>query len=126
MNSKACSTTVAALATLALAACGERAPEEAASGATPAMPGGSQGAAEGAAQALAEHVGYGTLNAIDRAAGTANISHEAVASAGWPAMTMSFKLADPAAVPELAPGQRIEFTFTTDGGGTITGIVAAE
>jgi Cu(I)/Ag(I) efflux system membrane fusion protein len=69
-------------------------------------------------------VGHGTLNSIDRAAGTANVSHEAVTSVGWPAMTMDFKLADPAAVPELAPGQRIEFSFTTDGGGTITRIAA--
>ena len=43
-----------------------------------------------------------------------------------PAMTMSFKLADPSAVPELAPGQRIEFRFTTEGGGTVTAIEPAE
>jgi Cu/Ag efflux protein CusF len=39
-------------------------------------------------------------------------------------MTMSFKLADPAAVPELAAGQRVEFSFTTEGGGTVTRIAA--
>jgi Cu(I)/Ag(I) efflux system protein CusF len=83
----------------------------------PNMPAGGQTAAE--------HTGRGTLNSIDRAAGTVNISHEAVASAGWPAMTMSFKLADPAAAPELTGGQRSEFTFTTDGGGTVTEIKPA-
>ena len=79
-----------------------------------------------AAEAPAEHAARGTLNSIDRAQGRVNISHEAVASAGWPAMTMSFKLADPSAVPELAPGQRIEFRFTTEGGGTVTAIEPAE
>jgi Cu(I)/Ag(I) efflux system protein CusF len=104
------------MAALTLPACGDRAPEE--SAAPPP--------AQGGASSAAVHVGTGTLNSIDRAAGTVNISHEAVVSAGWPAMTMSFKLADPGAVPELAPGQRVEFSFTTDGGGTVTRIAAVE
>jgi Cu(I)/Ag(I) efflux system membrane fusion protein len=103
------------IATLALTACGESAPTGEGPSATPSLSAGGQ---------TAEHTGRGTLNSIDRAAGTANISHEAVTSAGWPAMTMDFKLADPAAIPELAPGQRIEFSFTTEGGGTITRIAA--
>jgi Cu/Ag efflux protein CusF len=102
-----------------LTACSDRAPEQAALPELPEPP-----AQQGGAASTSGHVGHGTLNSIDRAAGTVNISHEAVTSAGWPAMTMDFKLADPAAVPELAPGQRIEFNFTTDGGGTITRIAA--
>jgi Cu/Ag efflux protein CusF len=104
-----------------LTACSDRAPEQAA---LPELP--ELTAQQGGAASAAGHVGHGTLNSIDRAAGAVNISHEAVTSAGWPAMTMSFKLADPAAVPELAPGQRIEFSFTTEGGGTVTRIAAAE
>jgi len=121
MNHKTLSLTAVAIVALVLGACGEQAPEEGASaapGAMPNMPAGTQ--------AAAEHTGHGTLNSIDVAAGTVNISHEAVTSAGWPAMTMSFKLANPAATPELAPGQRIEFSFTTDDGGTVTRIAAAE
>ena len=109
------------ISALVLVACGERAPEEGAASASgamsnmPNMPAASPAAAT-------EHAGYGTLNAIDRAAGTVNISHEAVTSAGWPAMTMTFKLADPNAVPEVTPGQRIGFSFTTEGGGTVIGL----
>jgi Cu(I)/Ag(I) efflux system membrane fusion protein len=104
------------IASLTLGACGDDAPTGESASTMPSIPAG--------AQTAAEHVGHGTLNSINREAGVANITHEAVASAGWPAMTMSFKLADPAAVPELTAGQRIEFSFTTEGGGTITRITA--
>jgi Cu/Ag efflux protein CusF len=111
--------TIASIAALVLVACGEPAPTN---------EGVAQSGAgvENRVEASAEHTGRGTLNSIDLAAGTVSISHEAVASAGWPAMTMSFKLADPAAVPEVTPGQRIEFRFTTEGGGTVTAIGPAE
>ena len=69
-----------------------------------------------------EHMAQGTVNSIDAAAGTVNISHEPVESAGWPAMTMSFKLADPDAATGLAAGQRVEFRFTTEDGGVVTAI----
>jgi Cu(I)/Ag(I) efflux system membrane fusion protein len=62
------------------------------------------------------HVAQGTVNSIDQAAGTVNISHGPVASASWPAMTMSFKLANPSSVSGIAPGQRVEFQFTIAGG----------
>lgn len=114
MTCRACTIMTTVIATLTLTACGDSAPTGERATTMPSMPAGGQTAVE--------HVGRGTLNSIDRAAGTVNISHEAVASAGWPAMTMDFKLADPAAVPDVAPGQRIEFHFTTDGGGTVTRI----
>jgi Cu(I)/Ag(I) efflux system protein CusF len=110
--------TAAGLAALALSGCSDGTPTGDGASTMPNMPAD--------APTAAEHTGRGTLNSIDRAAGTVNISHEAVASAGWPAMTMSFKLADPTAVPELAPGTRIEFSFTTDGGGTVTRLAPAE
>jgi Cu/Ag efflux protein CusF len=69
-----------------------------------------------------EHTGFGTVNAIDRALATVNVSHAAVASADWPAMTMDFKLADPGAAADLSAGDRIEFRFTTEEGGTITAV----
>jgi Cu/Ag efflux protein CusF len=58
----------------------------------------------------------GTLNSVNPAAGTVNISHAPVPSADWPAMTMDFKLARPDAARELKSGQRIDFHFTIDGG----------
>ena len=90
-------------------------------GAMPGMP-------REAAQNIAEHMAEGTLNSIDRAAGTVNISHGPVASANWPAMTMSFKLSDPNAAPTLTPGQKVEFHFTIESGmsATVTQISRAD
>jgi Cu/Ag efflux protein CusF len=110
----------ATLAALLLTGCGEPANDEGAAESA-AVPG-----VQPDAQTVAEHLAQGTLNSVDRTAGMVNISHEAVASAGWPAMTMSFKLADPSAAANLTPGQRVDFRFTTEGGGTVTQITAAE
>jgi Cu/Ag efflux protein CusF len=65
---------------------------------------------------MAEHMAVGTLNSIDQAAGTVNISHGPVPSAGWPEMTMSFKLADPNAAVDLKPGERVDFHFEIESG----------
>jgi Cu(I)/Ag(I) efflux system membrane fusion protein len=83
---------------------------------------------EPAPEGGAEHTAEGTLNSVDSAAGMINISHDPVVSASWPAMTMSFKLADPKAAAELTPGQRVEFHFTIESGmsATVTEISAAE
>lgn len=96
--------------------------------ADPAMPAMKQPASSPATPAPAQHMATGTLNAIDRDAGTVNISHGAVATANWPAMTMSFKLADPKAAADLLPGQRVDFQFTIEGGmsATVTKITRAE
>jgi hypothetical protein len=68
----------------------------------------------------AVHSAEGTLTAIDTAAGTVSISHGAIASIGWPAMTMSFTLANPRSAASFAPGQRVAFHFTVEGGMTAT------
>jgi Cu/Ag efflux protein CusF len=76
----------------------------------------------------ASHSAEGVLTAIDAAAGRVTISHGAIASVGWPAMTMSFTLADPKAATGLAPGQRVAFDFTVEGGmtATVTRLTRAE
>lgn len=104
----------------ALVGCGESSPTGGGAAQSGAMAGTNR------SESAEEHTAVGTVNSIDRAAGTINISHEAVASAGWPAMTMSFRLADPAAAAKIEPGQRIEFRFTTEGGGTVMAIEPAE
>ena len=71
---------------------------------------------ETAGSAVPEHMATGTLNSIDEAAGTINITHGPVPSAGWPEMTMSFKLADPGAATELKPGERVDFHFKIESG----------
>lgn len=73
-----------------------------------------------------EHSATGTINSIDRAAGMINISHEPVPSAGWPSMTMGFRLADSASTEGLSAGRKIEFKFTLAGGGTVTTIEVDE
>ena len=117
-------------AALALAGCGGSEPSAPPTASSPADGPAMKGmpAMQQSAQAMAEHMGEGTLNSIDRTAGTASITHGPVASANWPGMTMSFKLADPAAVPDVQPGQRIKFQFTIQGGmaATVTKITPAE
>jgi len=66
------------------------------------------------------HSAEGTVTAIDAAAGTISISHGAISSVRWPAMTMNFTLADPKAVAGFSPGQRVAFHFTVEGGMTAT------
>jgi Cu/Ag efflux protein CusF len=95
--------------------------------------GGCGGGSEPAAPAASapqreEHKATGTLNSIDQAAGTVNISHSPVPSAGWPEMTMSFKLADPGEAAQLKPGERVDFHFEIESGmnATITHIAPIE
>jgi Cu(I)/Ag(I) efflux system membrane fusion protein len=75
-----------------------------------------------------EHKAEGTLNSIDLAAGRVNITHGPVASASWPGMTMSFKLANPDVATGLKAGQRVAFQFTIESGmdATITQMKPAE
>ena len=114
----------APIAALWLAGCEQPATESGAMPAMPAMPAAQQPGA----QRAAEHMAAGTLNSVDQAAGTVNISHGPVASANWPGMTMTFKLADPSAAANLRPGQEVDFHFTIQSGmsATVTQIGPAE
>ncbi len=64
--------------------------------------------------AAQEHQATGTITAVDAAAGTVTIAHGAVVSAGWPAMTMTFKLADPKQASTLHANDKVQFKFTLD------------
>ncbi len=112
-------------ATLLLTGCGSPNGETANSGSGAAMP-GTPNMSQSAQQPA--HTAQGTVNAIDQAAGTVNISHGPVASANWPAMSMTFKLANPSAASGIAPGQRVDFRFTIAGGmdATVTEIKRVE
>jgi len=121
----------ASLVGVSLAACDRSAPEGPTAAGGDAAPATSPAPAmrmQQPAQGAAEHMAAGTLNSVDQAAGTVNITHGSVASAGWPAMTMSFKLADPTAASELKPGQRVDFHFKIESGmnATVTQISPAE
>ena len=104
---------IAALAAASIAGCDRSAPspstasKSSAPAELPAAPPADQ---------RVEHVAEGKLNSVDQATGRVSITHGPVASANWPGMTMSFKLANPAAAADLKPGQRVEFHFTIESG----------
>ena len=74
---------------------------------------GSGGAASDTPPSVV-HSATGIFNSLDRAAHTINLSHEAVPSAQWPAMTMDFHISDDLEIGDLDPGQHVAFEFTTD------------
>jgi Cu(I)/Ag(I) efflux system membrane fusion protein len=63
------------------------------------------------------HRGEGGIEAVDPARSTVTLSHGPVASLKWPAMTMDFRVKDPALMRTLKPGQKVEFEFVDSGSG---------
>jgi RND family efflux transporter MFP subunit len=57
------------------------------------------------------HKAEGTVVAADAKAGTVSISHGAIASLKWPAMTMEFKVANNALLKDVKPGAAVAFEF---------------
>ena len=55
--------------------------------------------------------GVGVVDAVDKAKGVVTLSHEPIASLGWPAMTMDFAVEDKALFKKLATGKKIQFQF---------------
>jgi Cu/Ag efflux protein CusF len=121
-NNLICASAIGAM--LLLAGCGSPNGETTNSGSGGAMPGmpNMQSAQQQA------HTAQGTVNSVDQAAGTVNISHGPVASANWPAMSMTFKLANPSSASGIESGQRVDFEFTIAGGmdATVTEIKRSE
>jgi RND family efflux transporter MFP subunit len=68
-----------------------------------------------AAAAKVGHKGEGSVDGIDAKAGTLSLNHGAIASLGWPAMTMEFKAAHPALLKDLKPGTPVAFEFVERG-----------
>jgi Cu/Ag efflux protein CusF len=120
---------LALAATAALAACGPKTPAEApppapAVSATPApaSDGMSSAAMAKAPAAPINAKGVGTVTAVDKAAGTVTLDHEAIPEANWPAMTMAFKAA-PAVLGGVKVGDHVAFDLKIAGGaGEVTAI----
>jgi len=72
-----------------------------------ARPLGAAQASPAAKPALFE--GVGKVEQIGPTSVT--LSHEAIPAAGWPAMTMSFRLADPRLAQDVKTGDRVTFAF---------------
>ncbi|KQZ21637.1 copper-binding protein [Caulobacter sp. Root1472] len=120
-------TLAALLATTSLAACGRKtevpaAPAAPASAAAPAPAAGGDMAGMDMAPADKMAKGVGVVTAIDKAAGTITLDHEAIPEAGWPAMTMGFKIA-PALLDGVTVGDKVVFDLKLhDGSGEVTAI----
>jgi RND family efflux transporter MFP subunit len=78
--------------------------------AQPAAPAASGAGAVG-------HKGQGTVEAVDASSGTVSLNHGAIASLGWPAMTMEFKAANASLLKDVKPGTRVGFEFVERGAG---------
>ncbi len=61
--------------------------------------------------AAPSYEGDGTLDAVDAEAGNVTLTHGEIPALSWPAMTMDFKVADPALVKDIAPGTPVRFVF---------------
>jgi Cu/Ag efflux protein CusF len=83
-----------------------------------------------AAPALAQHAGHGTakpaataageladgeVRRIDKARGTVLLKHGEIKSVNMGAMTMSFKLKDPAMADQLKEGDKVKFAVEQKG-----------
>jgi Cu/Ag efflux protein CusF len=66
--------------------------------------------AEPAAPAAAGPVSaVGTVTAVDAAAGTISINHEAIPAVSWPSMTMQFTAEDPSILQGIAVSDHVTF-----------------
>jgi Cu(I)/Ag(I) efflux system membrane fusion protein len=63
------------------------------------------------------HHGNGSVEAMDWAHAKVTITHDPIASLNWPAMTMDFRVADPALLQPLKPGQEVEFELVEESAG---------
>ncbi|ARU31479.1 hypothetical protein CAP31_07145 [Sulfuriferula sp. AH1] len=66
----------------------------------------------GKAVAGKTHHGTGVINSVDQKKAKVNITHEAIASLDWPAMTMNFKVFDKHVLSTLKAGEKVEFELS--------------
>ena len=55
------------------------------------------------------HQGHGTVKKVDMETGRVTINHEPIQSLHWPAMTMSFMVADKSLLKDIRPGMKVDF-----------------
>jgi Cu(I)/Ag(I) efflux system protein CusF len=75
----------------------------------------------------ADAQGVGVVKAVDTPKGTVTLQHEAIAAIGWPAMTMTFKLASPDLLKGVKVGDKVRFSLHPAGmASTVTAIAPAQ
>ena len=100
---------------LALILIGSAAAMSPAFAASSAMPGmgnmdaGSMGGKPAAAAATQGFMAHGTINSVNAAAGTVNITHQTIKALGWPGMTMDFGVQNKSMLKELKTGETVNF-----------------
>ncbi len=57
----------------------------------------------------------GVITAIDTKENILTLDHEAIPAIKWPAMTMGFKVADPALLNGLTVGEKVDFELKIEG-----------
>ena len=62
-------------------------------------------------------MGMGTVNEVFPEDARVNLSHDPIDALGWPAMTMDFRVTDPAVLQGIKSGQRVHFTLVKDADG---------
>lgn len=67
--------------------------------------------------------GQGTVKAVKGA--TINLSHGPIPALKWPAMTMDFRLKDPALAKGLKPGDTVVFGLERSAGGYVINAIEA-
>lgn len=68
--------------------------------------------------------GVGIVTAVDAAAGTVTLDHEAINAINWPAMSMQFKAEDPSILKGIAKGDHVLFGLkNAEDTGTVTMIM---
>ena len=67
------------------------------------------------AKSQGPHKATGVVKKVDAKAVTVTIDHEPVKTMSWPAMSMTFKVKDKAALAKLGEGKKAEFEFVQEG-----------
>lgn len=119
---------------LALILIGSAAAMSPAFAASSAMPGmgnmdaGSMGGKPAAAAATQGFMAHGIINSVNAAAGTVNITHQAIKALGWPGMTMTFAVRDRSMLAEVRAGNAVNFDLAKDPSGqyVVTRMTAAK
>ena len=75
---------------------------------------------EGAAPAVEEAHGFGTIASLDQAARKVTISHDPIPEIGWDAMTMAFAVDEAIDVASLNEGDKVHFMLKPAGDGPYT------
>lgn len=98
-----------------LAACSKPTPAPAAAPAAESMPAEMPNSSAvtpmspAPAAATGPVMAVGIVTAVDAAAGTVTLDHEAINVISWPAMKMQFKAEDPSILKGITPGEHVAF-----------------